>query len=136
MANDADVVAIQATVNREITAVTEGDPEKYFSVLDADAFFMAPNQPIRSGQSLREWLRGFLQAFSIEWLQFHSIDTRIDTHLAYHIFTYHWRATPRSGGTPTQAQGKGLHILTRHDDGTWKILREIWNATPGAPDDL
>lgn len=130
MNTHSDVEQVLATIEEELQAVTDGDAERYFSALSDRAVFLAPNQPLRAGNELRTWLREFLQAVSIEWLRFEHIDTEIVSDLAYHTYTYSWRATPRDGGAPTLASGKGLHILRREKDGFWRITREIWNVSP------
>jgi ketosteroid isomerase-like protein len=53
-----------------------------------------------------------------------------DGSLGFHTYEYVWRVTPRGAGAPTIGHGKGMHVLRRQADGAWKILREVWNASP------
>jgi ketosteroid isomerase-like protein len=117
-------------IEREKSAVAAGDPAAYFAVLTEDAIFMPPQSLAKSGEELRNWLAAFLRDFHIEWLSFISTELEVVENLAWHTFTYTWRATPRSGGEGKMASGKGLHILRRQVDGSWKIAREIWNDVP------
>jgi len=135
MVRDSDPQRVVDTVAQEVEAAKTGDVEAYFAILAHDAVFMAPNQPSRSGEDLRGWLREFLEGFTVEWLSFEHVDTEIDGDLAYHTYAYTWRVTPRAGGEPTVSSGKGLHVLRRQSDGAWEVLREIWNATPSTVGD-
>jgi ketosteroid isomerase-like protein len=121
---------VLAPVEREKAAVAAGDPAAYFAILTEDAIFMPPQSLAKSGEELRSWLSAFLRDFQIEWLSFASTELEVVESLAYHTFTYTWLATPRAGGEGKVASGKGLHILRRQTDGSWKIAREIWNAVP------
>lgn len=85
---------------------------------------------MRQGDDLRRWLRAFLEGFRVDWLEFEPLAVETAGHLAYHAYSYSWRVTPRAGGEPIEARGKGLHILRREADGAWRIAREIWNASP------
>jgi uncharacterized protein (TIGR02246 family) len=132
MLSESDTQRVLDVVAQEVEAAGTGDVERYFAILADDAVFMAPNQPPRSGEELRDWLREFLEGFRVEWLRFEHVDAEIDRDLAYHTYAYRWRVTPRAGGEPTVSQGKGLHVLRRQKDGGWKVIREIWNASPGS----
>jgi ketosteroid isomerase-like protein len=121
---------VLAPVEQEKAAIAAGDPTPYFAVLMEDAIFMPPGSPAKSGKELRNWLSAFIRDFHVEWLSFTSTELEAVETLAYHTFTYTWRVTSRAGGESKIASGKGLHILRRQADGSWKIAREIWNDVP------
>ncbi len=122
---------VVAPVLREKAAVAAGDTGAYFGALSQDAVFMPPNSPAKSGEELRSWLTAFLRDFRIEWLDFTSTEIAVAGDMAYHAYTYTWRATARSGGEGRVSSGQGLHILRQQPDGSWRISREIWNSVPG-----
>jgi ketosteroid isomerase-like protein len=122
---------ILAPVEREKNDVASGDSAAYFALLTEDAIFLPPQSLAKSGEELRNWLGAFLRDFRIEWLSFTSTEMKAVEDLAYHAFAYTWRTTPRAGGETKVSSGKGLHILRRQPDGSWKIAPEIWNAVPG-----
>ena len=129
--NDPDrIKGVLAIIEREVHAASSGDAAGYFSILDEEATFLPPNLPPKQGDELREWLRDFLERFAIEWIDFIHEETEVAGDLAYHRYAYSWRVTARAGGPPTVAQGKGLHVLRRRPGAGWKILCEIWNASP------
>jgi ketosteroid isomerase-like protein len=117
-------------IEREKAAIAAGDPAAYFAVLTEDAIFMPPQSLAKSGEELRSWLATFMRNFHVDWLNFTSTELEVVEGMAYHTFTYTWRATPRAGGEGKIASGKGLHILRRQADGSWRIAREIWNDVP------
>lgn len=122
--------AILALVADERSAVEQGDWHRYATMLAEDAVFMPPNLPAMRGAALRTWLEDFLRRFRVEWLDFASETVAAQGDLAYHAYAYTWRVTPRAGGEGSTSSGKGLHLLRRQPEGTWKVVREIWNDNP------
>jgi ketosteroid isomerase-like protein len=122
--------AIIMVVDQETAAASGGDVKAYEAILADDAVFMPPNGHSRSGTDLRVWLRQFLERFAVEWLSFEHGDVMVDGRHGYHCYEYIWRVTARDVGETTINKGKGLHVMRREAYGSWKILREIWNASP------
>jgi ketosteroid isomerase-like protein len=125
-----DLEPVVACALREKEAVAVGDAAGYLAVLSSDAVFMPPGSVSKSGGELRTWLAEFVRDWRIEWLNFASTEVAAVGDLAYHTYAYTWRATPRSGGDGRMSSGKGLHVLRRQRDGSWRIAREIWNSVP------
>jgi ketosteroid isomerase-like protein len=123
---------VLAVVRREAAAMRDGSIDDFMALLTADAVLLPPDLLPKTGAELRGWLGAFLDRFGIEWLSLVDDETVVDGTLAYHVYSYTWRATPRDGGAPREASGKGLHILRRGEDGRWRIAREIWNPNPAA----
>ncbi len=130
---EAERERILAIVDQERSAVETGDSAAYLATLCDDAIFMPPNGLPKSGAELRSWLSGFVDAFQVEWLSFSTTEVVVEGSMAYHAYTYRWRVTPRAGGPETLSSGKGVHILRRQQDESWRIAREIWNASPESP---
>ncbi|MFH0756847.1 MAG: DUF4440 domain-containing protein [Bacteroidota bacterium] len=124
--------ALLTVIDREVAAAAKSDFGEYNAILADDAVFMLPNGHSKSGAELRTWLRQFLKDFVVEWVTFRHSDTVVDGNLGYHSYEFEWKVTPRAGGEVTLSNGKGLHVLRRDTDGSWKILREIWNSSPEA----
>jgi ketosteroid isomerase-like protein len=125
----ADVRAIHAVIDREKDAISAGDRDAYLGVLTDDAVVMAPNVPAKSGPELSHWLDDFLLSASVKWRSFTHVETTVVGDLAFHVFTCAWLATPKDGAAKIM-HFKGLHVLCRGADGSWRIRREIWNANP------
>lgn len=128
--SEADRRRINAIAGQEAAEIEAGDFKRYLALLSDDALFMPPNVLPKAGDELREWLRDFLERYSVEYLKLTDDETVVEGSLAYHRFTYGWKVTPKAGGETKVGHGKGLHILRRQPDGAWKIFREIWNAIP------
>jgi ketosteroid isomerase-like protein len=127
---DRDVRSIFTLTEEEAAAIAAGDLARYLSLLAVDAVFMPPNSSERTGQDLRQWLGEFLQNVEIEYHSLHHGETLVAGDAAWHVFTCSWTASPRSNPQPALLHFKGVHLLRRQPDGSWKITREIWNVSP------
>jgi ketosteroid isomerase-like protein len=121
---------IIALIDREVKAVGEGDFETYNAILTDGAVFMPPDSFAKEGEELRRWLCDFLERFKVEWIEFVHGNVEVAGDLALHEYIYRWRVTPKDGGNTNVIGGKGIHIVRRQRNGSWKIAREIWNANP------
>jgi ketosteroid isomerase-like protein len=124
---ESEVVAV---AEQESQAISSSDLELYYSLLANDAIYFPPNAAAKTGEELRAWLKDFLSHFRVEWLGFNHGSTVVDRHLATHDYSYGMKSTPKAGGDPIVSYGKGLLILRCGVDGSWKIIRNIWNASP------
>jgi ketosteroid isomerase-like protein len=128
--DDQETKLVNNTIDSEVAAIEGDDIECYLSLLTDDALFLPPELPSMGGDVLRDWLRDFLEQWRVEWLAFHHDETEVYGDLAFHRFSYSWRLEPKGGGELQVAHGKGLHVLRKGGDGSWKIAREVWNARP------
>lgn len=113
----------------EADAVAASDAARYFAVLAPDAVFLPPNLPPKREEELRTWLRDFVENFRVEWIQYAHDQTVVEGSLAYHRYSYRWKVTPKTGGPAIESAGKGLHVLRRQPDGSWKIAVNLWNSS-------
>jgi ketosteroid isomerase-like protein len=128
--SDIDRKWVIEVADEEAGAMAAGDMHRYGAILADDAVFMPPNSAAKIGVELRQWLGDFLEQFSTEWLALAHGETVVVGDFAFHDYTYSMRFTPRAGGEPGVGHGKGLHVLRRQPDGSWKIVRNVWNAAP------
>jgi ketosteroid isomerase-like protein len=127
---DLDIQRVVAVTDEEANAISASDLQGYLATLAEDAVFMPPDLLAKRGDELRGWLRDFLQGFQAEWLKYVHDETVVEGCLAYHRYSYRWRVSPKAGGESVVSQGKGIHVLRRQPDGSWKIVVNMWNATP------
>ncbi len=125
-----DFAQVLALAQREPAAMAAGDVQGWLDLLSADAVYLPPNSPPKSGPELRTWLADFLNTSVVEWLEYEDGATAVSGDLAVHDYSYVWRVTPRSGGQPVFGRGKGIQVLHRASGGGWKLVRNVWNATP------
>jgi ketosteroid isomerase-like protein len=117
-------------VKREPAFMSSGDFDGWLSILAESAVYMPPNTPSKEGKVLRDWLKEFILSARVEWLDYVDGYTEISGNLAFHDYSYKWRVSPKNGSTPIIGRGKGIQILSRFPDGSWKIVRNIWNSNP------
>jgi len=126
----SELARIHAVAEQENDAIISGDLERYWAILADDCVMMPPNVPPKTGPELRRWLREFLETVAVASLGFEHGGGAIAGGWAWHEYACDWRVTPRAGGPATTPRFKGLHILRRAPDGSWKIVRNIWNLNP------
>lgn len=127
---DMELHRVLAVAKQEPEVMSVGDIDAWLSILADDAVYMPPNSESREGENLRGWLGDFLRSSSIEWLEYVDGHTGVSGDLAFHDYFYEWRVTPKKGGDTIAGRGKGIQILWRQPDGSWKIVRNIWNSNP------
>lgn len=125
--NQKSTESILNTIKLEINAVAESNFKKYSSLLTKDSEFLPPNSLPLTGKELLLWLKNFTDNFQVEWLEFLHKNVEAVESLGFHEYSFRWRLTPKKGGDSTEHKGKGIHILRRENNGSWKIAREIWN---------
>jgi ketosteroid isomerase-like protein len=126
----SDLAQVLAVAQRESAVMAAGDLQGWLDLLAADAIYLPPNSPPKSGSELRAWLAEFLRTSVVEWLEYQDGATEVSGDLAVHDYSYIWRVTPRAGGQPVLGRGKGIQVLHRGSGGAWKVVRNVWNATP------
>jgi len=57
-----------------------------------------------------------------------SSDVTISGDLAVVRYTAELTMTPKAGGSPATERIKGIHVMKRQSDGTWKIAQDVWNS--------
>ena len=124
----ADVAAINEMMDREIAAFAAGDVETIKAMFAADAILMPPGEPAITGLGgLEAWMKGFHEQFTVS-AEFTSSDVIVSGNLAVYRYAAELTLTPKAGGDPVSDTSKGLVVLRRQTDGSWKIAQEVWNA--------
>ena len=122
-----DVLRVAA---QEAAAIESGDADKYIALLAPDAVFLPQNEMIKAGQELHAWIRSFLGDTLVHYLDFRHLETEVRDDVAYHAYVCRWSVSPHAGGPAAERSVKGLQILRRQADGTWKISVSIANDDP------
>ena len=129
----ADVAAISALSDREIAAFSAGDAEAIKSVFAADAIAMPPNERAVTGHaSLEAWMAAMAEQFTLSG-QYDSSDVVVSGDLAVQRYTGKLTLTPKTGGDRVTETVKGLHVLRKQADGSWKITQDVWNVDEPVP---
>jgi ketosteroid isomerase-like protein len=129
---EADIAAVTALRDAEVAAVNTGEAD--MSYLAADAVMMPPNEPALSGSAaIGEWLRGFISEFTAT-LSYTSSDITVSGDWAIELYAGTLTMTPVGGGDPIAEALKGIHVYRRGDDGSWKMVYDVWNSDTPLPE--
>jgi uncharacterized protein (TIGR02246 family) len=125
---DADRAAIARVMAELLEAVNASDVARLIAVWAEDGVLMPPNQPsVQGRRALEEHFRRVFSHSRFEFT-FTSSDIELAGNAAFERLTYTARAWPAGSRSPIEDRGKGLHVYRRQADGSWKLVRDIWNS--------
>ena len=132
--SDADRAAIEKVADDAVAIMNSPTPdlEAYTTTYYApDAVVMPPNGPVVTGGAA---ITAFLESFPpISNFQFSLVHVEGTPDMAWVQGTYGMTTTPE-GSTPVNDTGKYIEIWKKQADGTWKVVRDIFNSDlPAAP---
>jgi ketosteroid isomerase-like protein len=129
---EKDIAAINAVQDREIALVATGSPDSLITVVTSDGELMPPNEPaVRGHDALKKWAEAMFSQGSLSG-RYTSSDVTVSGDLAVVRYTGELTMTPKSGGAPVTERMKGIHVMKRQPDGTWKIAQDVWNSNAPA----
>ena len=124
----SDVDAVNAVSDAEERAIFSSDPDAMAELFTEDCVLMPPNQPQSVGhEGVRDWLMGVVAAFDISG-GYTRTEVTISGETAVQRYYAEMQMTPKDGGDTVAVPVKGLHIMRRQADGSWKISQDIWNT--------
>ena len=95
-----------------------------------DMVIMPPDEPPVTGHdAIRAWLEGFFAAYKTD-LEYTDSDVSVAGDVAFEAYAFRWTLTPVDGTEPIKQTGKGVYVLRRQADGSWRVARDIWNYNP------
>lgn len=128
----AAVEAVDAGHEAFMTALNTGDVAGLLDVIASDAVFMPPTETAVVGkEAIGTWFASFFGAFSAS-AEVSDREVLVGGDLAVESGSFGWTLTPVSEGEPIQETGKFVAIWERQADGSWQVVRDIWN-TSAAP---
>ena len=130
----ADRAAVDAVRNQEMSAMNSGVADSMLAVYADDIVMMPPNELVVIGSAaLRTWIDTTLKQVTMTG-RYTSSSVEVSGDLAVDHYTGELTVTPRAAGAkPTSETIKGVHILRRQADGSWKIIQDVWNSDPSPP---
>jgi ketosteroid isomerase-like protein len=129
----ADTAAVLDVTSRELALVNAGETDKFMELFATDAIAMPPNEPVVRGAAFGDWVRNFMAQYTISGASYTENDVIVAGDVAIHRFAFSWTVTPKAGGESMNETGKGIHILRRQADGSWKIAQDVWNTDAPPP---
>ncbi len=131
----ADVAAIEAVMVEEVNSLMAGDAAANVALLTDDAVIMAPDFPAVHRADAEMFFAGWLEEYTVTDLGYLSHDISIHGDIAIDRFVGQMTMTHRESGETETETLKGIHVLERQDDGSWKIAIDVWNETEEGEDD-
>jgi len=128
---EADVEAIKSLEDETMKAVNEGDLERYLSLLTDDVVWMAPTQPSAIGkEAVKNWVEFDLFTYEVT-ITVEEVQVLGDWAFMRDIWI--GSGTQKDSGEKFEFNNKGLYLLRRQADGSWKMSYVIFNRnTPPA----
>lgn len=123
-----------AVADEENKSISEGELSRFLAILADDCVMMPPNSEPVSGPKLKNWMSAFFETTAVTTLHYDHRDVVIAGDWAWHEYACQWKVKPKAGGPVATPRFKGLHIMRRASDASWRIVRNIWNLDPAPAD--
>lgn len=123
--SEADVQAIRRADQAAVAALVANDWAAWAAGFAEQGMIMPPNSEAVTGRDgIQAWAAGFppLTAFEAQVEEIEGLGN-----LAYVRGSYSLTITP-PGGTPMPDRGKYMYVARKQPDGSWKVVRDMWNS--------
>jgi len=131
--NAADEAAIAALSDREMVSFSAGTVDSNIALLSDDAVILPPNGPMLSGKdAIRKWAADTVNRYRVSG-KYTDRKIIVSGDWASERFAGELSLTPKAGGAAITERIKGIHILRRQPDGSWKIAQDVWNTDTPPP---
>jgi uncharacterized protein (TIGR02246 family) len=128
------IEAIKQLTQEWIEAVKARDVDRLLSLVTEDVVFLPPNgSPIKGKQAVGHLYRSLFTQFEVDQTA-NNEEIEVSGEWAFSWGAEILMLAPHSGGQPVRLHGKGMAILRRQHDGSWKFARGINNAAPEQTD--
>jgi uncharacterized protein (TIGR02246 family) len=126
-----DEQAIRKLTEDWLAAIRAKDIPGLAGMVTDDAVFLPSGlPPIRGKQAVETMYRSFFPQFSSVEQTVSIEELEVVGDWAYAWGTEKFTLVPQAGGPPIEMQGKGMSILKRQPNGSWKFARGINNSLP------
>jgi uncharacterized protein (TIGR02246 family) len=119
---------IEAANVRGAEALNKGDVDSWMSLFASDAVVLPANSPAwRGTDGIRAGAQGMLSAITISGAVFRIEDVKVSGDIAVETGAYEMTSTPKKGKAMND-KGKYITVWQRQADGSWKVIRDIFNS--------
>lgn len=126
-----DEQAIRKLTEDWLAAVRAKDIPALCGMVTDDAVFLPPGfPPLRGKQAVEAMYQSFFPQFRSVEQTVSMEEVQVAGDWAFAWGTEMFTLLPQSGGAPIEIEGKGMSILKRQPDGSWKFARGINNTLP------
>ena len=110
------------------TAINSNNLDSLSEMFTEDVVFLAAHSPPIIGKpAVREWAKGYLEAFTTHWDK-KSEEFEVAGEWAFERYSYKSTDTPKAGGAPVEDTGWGLVIYHHDPDGKWRVARDAFST--------
>ena len=121
--------AIDSTIARFAEAMKRGDTTAMLNAYTDDAIVMPANAPvIRSRADHAKWNAGMSSQFTVTDFKTTTNDLIVSGDYAIEQGAYRMTLQPKPRGKAMNDVGKYLAVWKRQPDGSWKMIRDIFNS--------
>ena len=118
-----DVDAIKAVSAAEFAALVAEDVDAHLAVLTEDCILLPPGEPAVMGlEAIATWSAAFGEMFDVSGGY-----TGSEVVVLGDLAIEHYTGEMTIEGAPGPVTFKGIHVYDRQADGSWKIVRDVWN---------
>jgi uncharacterized protein (TIGR02246 family) len=127
-----DEARVRAVDTEWARAATVGNGDAIAALYTPEATLLPPGEPMVKGAATKKYWVDFTNGFSGQ-TELNTMAVEGSGDVAYAVGTYRMALTPKKAGAKPLPvdEGKYIEVLKRQDDGSWKIVYDIWN--PSAP---
>ncbi len=126
---EEDRAAINATADRYLQALVDGDWVAYASVFAEDGVQLPNGGSVNRGRAA---IQAFGESQTRDFISFRTANVTIAGRgdLAYRWFEDDLTWVPAEGGEPSTSYGKMLSVMKQQPDRSWLIVAHMWNSRP------
>jgi ketosteroid isomerase-like protein len=130
MRNESDHRAVRAVIDEWRDAVAAGDSRRLLAVVSNDLEVIPPGQGALTGSAAHQFFQSLFDQFTIQPKPFTDEEIVVSGDWAFQRYTYELTLTPKAGGASVTERGHGIHIFRRSADGSWSLVKDIFNSVP------
>ena len=130
--SDEDKEGVRTVDAEWARAASTGNGEAIAALYAPDAVLLPPGEPMVKGEAAKKYWVDFTNGFSGP-TELNTMAVEGAGDMATAIGTYKMTLTPKKAGAKAlpAEEGKYLEVLKRQEDGSWKIIYDMWS--PDAP---
>ncbi len=125
-----DAAAIRVAAEELAEAIRTNDLQRWLGAYAPDAVLTPEGNPTLVGEdALRSWAKRFYELFRVVAFECLTEELMLlSPHRAFQRSRYAYTVRVTQTGQQDSASGNRFTIWQQQPDGSWKIIREIWNS--------